>query len=103
MKPGIVFDLDGTLCTDEKGNYKEAKPYKGRIQKVNSLFDSGVTIIIDTARGSVTGEDWREVTEKQLEDWGVRYTLLKVGEKTYGKIYVDDNAINAETFFKHEG
>ena len=47
------FDLDGTLCTNTNGNYKDAKPYKDRISKVNSLFNDGHIIIIESARGGL--------------------------------------------------
>lgn len=46
------FDLDGTLCTNEKGKYKKVKPLKDRIEKVNKLYDEGNKIIILTARGN---------------------------------------------------
>ena len=36
-----VFDIDGTICTNTNGNYEEAKPFKERIQFINSLVDEG--------------------------------------------------------------
>ena len=93
-----VFDLDSTLCTHEK-DYKKAKPFKKRIKIVNELHDAGHRIIIDTARGSVTGIDWFDVTKKQLKKWKVKFDELRVGEKPYYDFIIDDKAINADEFF----
>lgn len=94
------FDLDGTLCTNEWPNYSAAKPFSERIEIVNDLYYRGNTIVIDTARGCNSGTDWRQLTEKQLSDWGVKYHELRVGTKVAADIYVDDKAINEKDFFK---
>ena len=52
------FDLDGTLCNTEGNNYSESSPKKDRIQIVNKLYNDGHTIIIDTARGCVSGKNY---------------------------------------------
>lgn len=101
-----VFDLDGTICKWNKtksfpnGRAEDATPLPKRINKVNRLYDKGHTIIIDTARGSVTGKDQTELTKKQLKEWGVKYHELRVGTKTYGDWYIDDKAISDREFFK---
>jgi dTDP-glucose 4,6-dehydratase len=94
-----VFDLDGTLCTSEE-DPKMAHPLKERIRKVNLLYNLGHRIIIETARGSQTGIDWRRITQKQLKEWKVKYHKLRTGEKIFGDIYVDDRAVNDKEFFK---
>lgn len=94
------FDLDGTLCTTvSNGKYEEADPLYDRIADVNKLYDSGHTIIIDTARGSETGIDWYEVTTDQLSVWGVKYHKLRVGVKIAADYYIDDKGENASNFF----
>ena len=95
------FDLDGTLCTNTEGKYLEAEPLRERIKKVNSLFSQGNQIVIFTARGTVTGIDWREVTLKQLYQWEVNYHELKLG-KPFAHFYIDDRAINDEDFFNEK-
>lgn len=94
----FTFDLDGTLCSHEK-NYSDANPYLDRIDKVNKLYDAKNTIIIDTARGSTTGINWKEVTEKQLHKWKVKYHHLRTGYKLNSDFFVDDKGINSEDFF----
>lgn len=94
------FDLDGTLCVDTNGQYEKAKPIIERVNIVNNLYDNGNTIIIETARGSVTKKDWYEITETQLIKWGVKYHSLRVGNKIYADYYIDDKGINDKIFFK---
>lgn len=93
------FDLDGTICSHEE-DYSKAIPFHERITHINSLYEQGNRILIDTARGSVTGVDWFDVTTKQLNEWGVKYHELRVGKKLAADIYVDDKGINDKLFFK---
>jgi hypothetical protein len=93
------FDLDGTLCTNTDGDYESAVPFLDRINKVNELYDDGHTIKVETARGSGTGIDWREVTENQLKDWGVKYHELRVGVKMHADVFIDDKGISDKDFF----
>ena len=93
------FDLDGCLCTLTK-DYRKAKPLKKRIKEVNQLYKEGHTILIDTARGSVSGINWTKVTKQQLKKWGLKYHLLRVGVKLHADHYIDDRGQNAEDFFE---
>jgi len=94
----FCFDLDGVLCRHVK-DYMKAKPFKKRIKIVNDLHDDGHRIIIDTARGAVTGIDWFDKTKRQLKKWGLKYDELRVGEKPHYDFVVDDKAINSEEYF----
>lgn len=87
------FDIDGTLCTNTEGAYEEAKPFPNVIARVNQLYAEGHQILLCTARGSTTGIDWRELTERQMAAWGVKYHALFMGKPT-ADLYVDDKAIN---------
>lgn len=82
------FDIDGTICSQEKV-YSDAKPFKDRIRQINKLYDEGNQIVFLTARGYLTGIDWKEVTSNQLKDWGVKYHNLVFG-KPNADIYIDD-------------
>lgn len=93
------FDLDGTLCTNTNGFYEEALPFEERIKIVNQLHSEGNKIIINTARGSTTGIDWREKTIDQLKKWSVEYDELYVGLKINADLYIDDKAVNDINFF----
>ena len=94
------FDLDGTLCTNTNGDYSNANPFNDRISKVNDLYRLGNKIIINTARGSSTGIDWYEITECQLQKWGVKYHQLFVGKKIEADLFIDDKGISDIEFFK---
>lgn len=95
----IFVDIDETICTAVKdGDYSKAKPIIDNITKVNSLYDNGNQIVYWTARGTGSGIDWREITEKQFKKWGVKYHELKFGKPIYD-LFIDDKNINSETFF----
>ena len=67
----IFVDIDETICFYEgKRHYPDAVPNKENISKINDLYDQGHYIKYWTARGAVTGLDWKSTTKKQLEDWG---------------------------------
>jgi hypothetical protein len=85
------FDLDETLCKTSGQDYENSTPIPVRINKVVELFDSGHIIKIHTARGSVTGLDWTEVTRNQLKAWGCPFHELILG-KPAADIYIDDKA-----------
>ena len=89
------FDIDGTICSKNNLEYEKAKPFKDVIKKINALYNEGNNIIFLTARGFVTGINWREVTENQLKKWKVKYHKLYFG-KPDADIYIDDKAVNID-------
>jgi len=103
-----VFDIDGTICSNTFGEYEKAEPIKARINTINNLYDSGNTIIFQTARGMGSSgndsqfaiEKWHDFTISQLKVWGVRYHQLFLG-KPAGDIYVDDKGQNDNNFFEN--
>ncbi len=76
-------DIDGTICSNTNGKYEDAVPIRDRIEAINSLYDNGNTIVYWTARGSVTGIDWTELTTRQLKEWSVKYHDVKLGKPHY--------------------
>ena len=95
----IYVDIDETICeSPEDRDYTKAQPIKERIEKINKLFDEGNTIVYWTARGTITGIDWYQVTQKQFEIWGVKYHDLKMGKPAYD-LFIDDKNIKSDTFF----
>lgn len=80
----IFVDIDETICfydgVDRLG-YKNAIPNRDNIEKINSLFDGGNEITYWTARGSVSGINYKELTVSQLKEWGCKYHNLDVGNK----------------------
>ena len=93
-----VFDIDGTICSNTYGQYELAKPYKERIDFINSLYKQGAVIKYFTARGSTTGIDWYELTNRQLKEWGALYNEL-ILNKPEGDFYIDDKGFNSENWF----
>jgi CMP-N-acetylneuraminic acid synthetase len=90
----LCFDIDGVIATLVPGNdYSIADPDKRVVNLIKALFDKGNKILIYTARGTVTGIDWKETTERQLKEWGVPFNELYFG-KPGADIFIDDKAIN---------
>ena len=94
------FDLDGTLCNTEGNNYSESTPKKDRIAVVNKLYDQGHTILVDTARGSVSGKNYFFFTLNQLKSWGLKFHTLRTGTKIAADVFIDDKGISDLNFFK---
>tara|TARA_R110002110_G_scaffold302317_1_gene516444 strand:- start:128 stop:421 length:294 start_codon:yes stop_codon:yes gene_type:complete len=95
----IYVDIDETICNSpEDRDYSKAVPIKNNIEKINELYYNGDTIVYWTARGSGSGIDWREITEKQLDRWGVQYHELKLGKPIYD-LFIDDKNVNSKDFF----
>lgn len=95
-KKRFCFDIDGVIATivpDKQ--YDLAGPQPDVIEIINSLYDHGHHIILFTARGSLTGIEWTEVTRKQLRDWGVKYHELIFG-KPAADYYIDDKMLSIE-------
>lgn len=98
----IYVDIDETICdTPENRDYSQSTPISERIDKVNSLYEQGHTIVYWTARGTGTGLDWGETTEKQFKDWGVLYHELRFGKPIYD-LFIDDKNIESNTYFNED-
>ena len=75
----IYIDIDDTIC---------------RLAEPNALYDKGNTIIMWTARGTVSGIDHRNITMYQLNKWGLKFHELKMGKPAYD-LFIDDKNINS--------
>jgi ribonucleotide monophosphatase NagD (HAD superfamily) len=93
-----VFDIDGVICTQEKC-YANAEPFPEMIHLINKLYEAGNYIIYYTARGTLSGYDWRIETLKQFESWGVKYHELVFG-KPAGDYYIDDRNLSIKEFVR---
>jgi hypothetical protein len=94
----FCVDIDGVVAALTPGlDYSKAGPRSEVVRAVNALHDAGHRIVLFTARGSATGRDWRETTERQLDEWGVRYDTLRFG-KPAADWYVDDRSLSIMEF-----
>ena len=88
----LVIDIDGVVASIVANeNYEKAKPIIKNIKLINKLKKLGYEIIFYTARGSVSGINWKEITVKQFEKWELKYDDLKFG-KPAADLYIDDKA-----------
>ena len=102
MDKVIYFvDIDGTICSDTKGNYHKAQPLENKIAKVNKLYDEGHTIVYWTARGMTRAKGnihkayslSYDLTRKQLTEWGVKFHELRMGKPYYDVFFEDKSMI----------
>lgn len=97
----FVFDIDGVIAGFRGGlDYDAAPPNEPMIKVINKLYDMGNEIILHTARGYVTGIDWRELTERQMKDWGVKYHELHFG-KPNADYYIDDKSLDMKKLLEY--
>ncbi|MCX6334701.1 MAG: acylneuraminate cytidylyltransferase family protein [Bacteroidia bacterium] len=90
----FCIDIDGIIANITPGNnYALATPVIENISRINRLFDAGHRIILFTARGTLTGKDWKDLTATQMNEWGVRYHELIFG-KPSADFYIDDRNLN---------
>jgi ADP-L-glycero-D-manno-heptose 6-epimerase len=92
------IDMDNTLCRTVGTNYAASQPIPERIAAVNALKADGHSVVIWTARGTVSKIDHRALTEKQLSAWGVNYDALLLGKPAYDQ-YIDDKSFNVDAYW----
>lgn len=84
MNKKIFVDIDETICFYngvERAGYKNAVPNYENIEKINKLYDEGYYIKYWSGRGSVSKIDYRDLTQKQLSEWGAKNHEISTGEK----------------------
>jgi len=93
----IYVDIDETICFyGSEREYPNAVPSKENIAKINKLYDEGHEITYWTARGTVTGINWFNLTKEQLTKWGCKWHNLIVGEKPYYDLLICDKTKRIE-------
>ena len=100
----IVLDFDDTLAFPVNRDFKNAKPNKLLINKINKLHKAGWQIDIFTARGSISCETRADAEAKygeEIRQWlfenQVDYDTLSF-DKPLAAYYVDDKGISPEDF-----
>jgi len=87
-RQSYVFDLDGTICTETRGEYHNAQPIREAVEVVNRVYRSGAEVIVHTARGmkrynndaAMVYAMLYDTTRSQLASWGVEYDKLIMGK-----------------------
>lgn len=104
----IILDLDNTISITKNGDYKNASPVPGIIDKIREYKDAGFEIVIFSSRNMRTYDrnigkiniytlpiilDW-------LQKYKIPYDEVYIGKPWCGKegFYVDDRAIRPNEF-----
>ena len=99
----LIFDLDGTICHAENGDYINATPNYEVIDSLKNYKEKGFEIIINTSRnirtysgnvGKITANTL-PIIVKWLDKHGVPYDEIYVGKPWCGfeGFYIDDKAV----------
>ena len=97
------IDIDDTICRlMVPMDYSTAVVIPEAVEKINALYAAGHEINFWTARGTVTGRDWRLLTESQLKEWGINYHNLFFGKPSYD-YFIDDKNINSIDWLNERG
>jgi len=88
----IFVDIDNTVCDTVGTHYTNVTPRHDKIAIINKLYEDGHYIVYWTARGSVSGIDYTELTTNQLNSWGAKYHEVKLTKPHYD-IFIDDKAL----------
>lgn len=93
----IYVDIDETICFYEnKREYPLAKPNLDNIKKINILYEQGHIITYWTARGTMSGINWYDLTKQQLNNWECKYHNLITGEKPAYDLLICDKTKRIE-------
>lgn len=93
----IYVDIDETICMyNGERRYDLAVPILENIKKINILYEEGHDITYWTARGSVTGINWFDITKTQLDTWGCKYHKLITGQKPAYDLLICDKTKRIE-------
>ena len=95
----FCFDIDNTICKTLGSNYKNSKPKKKIINKINKLYSNGHIIKIYSARYMGRNKDniykankqGYKKTYNQLINWGLKFHNLSIN-KPSSDVYIDDKA-----------
>lgn len=96
----IYVDIDNTICNTNGMEYEKSTPIIENIEKVNSLFINH-TIIMWTARGTLSNNNYFELTYNQLKKWGVKFNELRMGKPAFD-LLIDDKALNSIDHWNNE-
>lgn len=92
----IYVDIDETICQGgSPHDYSLAEPKYDIIEKINLLYDLGHTVTYWTARGGISGIDWRDLTERQLSIWGAKYNFLRMDKPVFD-LFIDDKVMTSD-------
>ena len=97
----VLVDIDETICFyPSERKYNLAVPSYENIEKINRLYANGWNVVYWTARGSMSGVDFKDFTKKQLDQWGCKYHDLVTGTdanpKPFYDMVIDDKAKRIE-------
>jgi len=93
----LCFDMDGTICSEKGLGYDTEEVYPQIRDKIQFLYDQGHQILVFTARGVKSGNDWKPLVKQQLDAWKVPYHRI-IDRKPFADYYIDNKGIDVLDF-----
>lgn len=90
----IYVDIDNTICITNGMDYNNSKPIYDNINKVNKLYEESHFIVLWTARGTLSNNNYFKLTYNQLQNWNVKFHELRMGKPAFD-LLIDDKALNS--------
>lgn len=94
-QPWVCVDFDGTIATkvDHPATLGDLIP--GAQQGMAALMNQGYRVSIWTARQSDPDrpDDWQDEISKFMQEEGISYTDIFVGNKPSADVFIDDHAV----------
>ena len=96
----ICIDIDNVICKTKGRNYKNAKPNKNVIKKINEMYEAGYTIKFFTGRYMGRNKEniakaksqGFKMTIEQLKKWKLKFHKLIFGKPSFD-LYIDDKSL----------
>ncbi|MDG6777381.1 HAD-IIIC family phosphatase [Thiomicrorhabdus sp. zzn3] len=108
----LIFDLDDTLCTTYKGDYRNSEPRWEVIEKLKHYHAQGFEIVISTSRNVRTYEgnvgkinaNTLPLVIEWLERHDIPYDEIYMAKPWCGfdGFYIDDKAIRPSEFLEKD-
>jgi len=91
----IFIDIDNTICNTRSDDYSESTPIVENVEKVKNLIEEGHEVSFWTARGALSGKDWKDLTLNQLDSWGLGGIPVSFS-KPFFDLFIDDRVMNVK-------
>jgi hypothetical protein len=92
------FGIDNVICKTNETDYENSQPNYERISFINNLFDNGNIIYYNSQREHKTNKCCSMLLYKQLQDWGCKYTQIKLNMISYDT-FIDTHTNVPSVFF----
>lgn len=96
-KKKIIINIEGVICDTKNKDYINSIANYNNIDKFNSLYEKGYEIHYLSSRKNTELKNLDNLTLRQFNFWGVKYTTILKSEMDYD-YWIGDKCINSVNF-----